>query len=176
MHASRCATTALAPVLGLLVGLAACTAAATPSPSTQPPSSAMASAPPGESERASAEATTRRSSTARVVTVAWGPIWDAVPASLPLPTGTTRANPGDPSIGIASGIYTTPLQPGAAIDTIKAAATRAGYSIEGISSGEDGSVALSLDGPAACRVMVTVKPLGSVRFLSVYYGADCPRP
>lgn len=86
------------------------------------------------------------------------------------------ATPADPSIGTTSGIYTTPLEPQAAADQLKAAFTTAGFSVEGLSSGEDGSVALSLNGTGTCRVMVTVKPLGNVRFLSVYYGADCPKP
>ena len=175
MHASRSAASAMTLLLGLAVGLAACTAAATPAPSV-PPSSAAARAPLEASPSAPAGASAPPSSAARIVTVAWGPIWDTVPASLPLPSGTKPATPADPSIGTASGIYTTPLDPAVAVDTLKAAFTKAGYSVEGISSGEDGSVALSLDGAGTCRVMVTVKPLGSVRFLSVYYGADCAKP
>ncbi len=175
MHASRSAASALALVLGFLVGLAACTAAATPAPSVAP-SSAAPSAPLAASPSAAAQASAPRSSSARIETVPWGPIWDAVPASFPLPAGTKPATPADPSIGVASGIYTTPLAPSAAGDMLKSAVVKAGYTVEGISSGEDGSVALSLNGPGSCRVMVVVKPLGSVRFLSVYYGADCPRP
>jgi hypothetical protein len=145
--------------------LAACTGAA--SPATAPASTptqtvAVVTPAPGA---------------ATVVTVAWGRIWDQVPASFPLPADAEPAQPADPVEGPSSGAFTTGLGVDEAARGIEAALTGAGWSLEAMTSGEDGSRNISAVGESSgCRSLVTVRPLGSVHFVTVYYGAGCPQP
>jgi hypothetical protein len=39
---------------------------------------------------------------------------------------------------------------------------------------EDGSFTLESVGDAGCRIQTTIAPLGSLTFVTVLYGADCP--
>jgi len=152
------AATGLFAMTGLL---AACVGAA--SPATAPTTSSPdPSASPGA---------------ATVVTVAWGRIWDRVPPSFPLPSDAQPAQPSDPVEGPSSGAFTTSLGVDEAAQGIGAALAGAGWSLEPMTSGEDGSRNVSAVGASPdCRSLVTVRPLGSVHFVTVYYGAGCPRP
>jgi len=161
-------------LVGLLAAtglLAACTGAA--SPATPPVN-------PGASASTSAQtpaAVTPAPAAATVVTVAWGKIWDRAPASFPLPSDAEPAQPVDPVVGPSSGAFTTSLGVDEAASGIEAALTTAGWSLQPITSGEDGSRNISAVGASpGCRSLVTVRPLGSVHFVTVYYGAGCPRP
>ena len=153
--------------------LAACTGAA--SPATTPSTSS-----PGPSASTPAQtpaAVTPAPGAATVVTVAWGEIWDRLPASFPLPSDAQPAQPADPVEGPSSGAFTTGLGVDEAAQGIGAALTGAGWSIEPMTSGEDGSRDISAVGASpGCQSLVTVRPLGSVHFVTVYYGAGCPRP
>jgi hypothetical protein len=151
--------------------LAACTGAASPATPTSNPG------PSASTPAQTLAAVTPAPGAATVVTVAWGKIWDRVPASFPLPSDAEPAQPADPAEGPSSGAFTTGLGVDEAAQGIEAALTAAGWSLEATTSGEDGSRNISAVGASpGCRSLVTVRPLGSVHFVTVYYGAGCPRP
>jgi hypothetical protein len=159
----------LVAVTGLL---AACIGAA--SPATVATSSARPSASAGAPAPSTAAP---EPGAATVLTVAWGRIWDRLPAGFPLLSDAEPAQPADPVAGPSSGTFTTGLGVDDAIQRLGAALTGAGWSLEATTSGEDGSKVISAVGTSAgCRSLVTVRPLGSMHFVSIYYGAGCPRP
>ena len=153
--------------------LAACTGAA--SPATAPATSSHG--PSASTPAQTLAAVTPAPGAATVVTVAWGKIWDRVPSSFPLPSDAEPAQPADPVEGPSSGVFTTSFGVNEAAQGIEAGLTAAGWSPGATTSGEDGSRNISAVGASpACRSLVTVRPLGSVHFVTVYYGAGCPRP
>ena len=175
--------------------LAACTGAASPatapttsnpSPSTSTPAQTLAAVTPTPSATLAAVTPTPSAtlavvtptpSAATVVTVAWGKIWDQVPSSFPLPSDAEPAQPADPVEGPSSGVFTTSFGVNEAAQSIEAGLTAAGWSLGAMTSGEDGSRDISAVGVSpGCRSRVIVRPLGSVHFVTVYYGAGCPRP
>ena len=153
--------------------LAACTGAA--SPATAPATSSHG--PAASTPAQTLAAVTPTPGAATVVTVAWGKIWDQVPSSFPLPSDAEPAQPADPVEGPSSGVFTTSLGVDKAAQGIEAGLTAAGWSLGAMTSGEDGSRDISAVGVSpGCRSRVIVRPLGSVHFVTVYYGAGCPRP
>ena len=170
----RTRSASLRAALGLVAAtglLAACVGTA--SPATAP---AAASAGPSTPVQASPAASSN-ADTAVVETVAWGRIWDRVPSSFPLPADAQPVQPADPVEGPSSGAFGTGLGVDGAAQGIESALKAAGWSIEAVTSGEDGSRDISAVGAnAACRSLVVVRPLGSLHFVTVYYGAGCPRP
>lgn len=164
--------------------LAACTGAASPAtapatsshgPSASTPAQTLAAVTPAPS--APLAAVTPTPGAATVVTVAWGKIWDRVPSSFPLPSDAEPAQPADPVEGPSSGVFTTSFGVNEAAQGIEAGLTAAGWSLGATTSGEDGSRDISAVGASPdCRSRVIVRPLGSVHFVTVYYGAGCPRP
>jgi hypothetical protein len=164
--------------------LAACTGAASPAtapatsshgPSASTPAQTLAAVTPAPS--AALAAITPAPGAATVVTVAWGKIWDRVPSSFPLPSDAEPAQPADPVEGPSSGVFTTSFGVNEAAQGIEAGLTAAGWSLGATTSGEDGSRDISAVGASPdCRSRVIVRPLGSVHFVTVYYGAGCPRP
>jgi len=161
-------------LVGLFAGtglLAACAGAASPATPTSSPG------PSASTPAQTLAAATPAPGVARVVTVAWGSIWDQVPSSFPLPSDAEAAQPADPVVGPSSGAFTTGLGVDEAAQRIQAALTAAGWSMGATTSGEDGSREIPAVGASpGCRSLVTVRALGSVRFITVYYGAGCPRP
>jgi len=175
--------------------LAACTGAASPatapatsnsSPAASTPAQTLAAVTPTPSAALAAitptpsaalAAITPAPGAATVVTVAWGKIWDRVPSSFPLPSDAEPAQPADPVEGPSSGVFTTSFGVDEAAQGIEAGLTAAGWSLGATTSGEDGSRDISAVGASpGCRSRVIVRPLGSVHFVTVYYGAGCPRP
>jgi len=175
--------------------LAACTGAASPatapatsnsSPAASTPAQTLAAVTPTPSAALAAitptpsaalAAITPAPGAATVVTVAWGKIWDRVPSSFPLPSDAEPAQPADPVEGPSSGVFTTSFGVNEAAQGIEAGLTAAGWSLGATTSGEDGSRDISAVGASPdCRSRVIVRPLGSVHFVTVYYGAGCPRP
>jgi hypothetical protein len=171
----RVGVRALAGLVAVIGLLAACTGAASPvtAPTTPSPvPSASASTVAG-----TPAPVTPGPGAAAVVTVAWGRIWDRLPASFPLPSDAEPAQPADPVEGPSSGSFTTGLGVDEAVGELRAALTTAGWSLEATTTGEDGSRAIAASGVSSgCRSLVTVRPLGSMHFVSIYYGAGCPRP
>jgi hypothetical protein len=144
--------------------LAACTVAASLGPSAPTSTRAVATATPAPSAPS-------------VVTVAWGRIWDQVPSSFPLLPDAEPAQPADPVAGPSSGTFTTGLGVDEATQRIQAALRGAGWSLGAMTSAEDGSHEIPAVGAnPGCRSLVTVRALGSMHFVTVYYGAGCPRP
>jgi hypothetical protein len=175
--------------------LAACTGAASPAtapatsshgPSASTPAQTLAAVTPAPSAALAAitpapsaalAAITPAPGAATVVTVAWGKIWDRVPSSFPLPSDAEPAQPADPVEGPSSGVFTTSFGVNEAAQGIEAGLTAAGWSLGATTSGENGSRDISAVGASPdCRSRVIVRPLGSVHFVTVYYGAACPRP
>jgi hypothetical protein len=164
--------------------LAACTGAASPAtapatsshgPAASTPAQTLAAVTPAPS--AALAAITPAPGPATVVTVAWGKIWDRVPSSFPLPSDAEPAQPADPVEGPSSGVFTTSFGVNEAAQGIEAGLTAAGWSLGATTSGEDGSRDISAVGASPdCRARVIVRPLGSVHFVTVYYGGGCPRP
>jgi hypothetical protein len=160
---------ALAGLLAATGLLASCVGAASPAPSSP--------APPASTPASTLAAATAAPGTATVVAVAWGRIWDRVPASFPLPADAEPAQPADPVEGPSSGAFTTGLGVAEAAQRVETSLTAAGWSLEATTSGEDGSRDISAVGASpACRSLVVVRPLGGMHFVTVYYGAGCPRP
>jgi hypothetical protein len=166
------AARALVGLVAATLLLAACVGAASPA------TVATSSAGPSTSAGAPApSASTANPGAATILTVAWGMIWDRLPAGFPLPSDAEPAQPADPVAGPSSGTFTTGLGVDDAVQRLEAALTSAGWSLEATTSGEDGSRAIPAVGASAgCRSLVTVRPLGSMHFVSIYYGAGCPRP
>ena len=159
-------------VAGLLAAtglLASCVGAASPAPSSP--------APPASASATTLAAATPASGAATVVAVAWGRIWDRVSAGFPLPPDVKPAQPADPVEGPSSGAFTTSLSVTDAAQRIETSLAAAGWSLEATTTGEDGSRDISAVGASpACRLLVVVRPLGGMHFVTVYYGAGCPRP
>ena len=160
---------ALAGILAAAGLLASCVGAA---------SSGLSSPDPAVSTSATTlAATTPAPGAATVVAVAWGRIWDRVPASFPLPSDAAPAQPADPVEGPSSGAFTTGLSVTDAAQRIETSLAAASWSLEATTTGEDGSRDISAVGASpACRSLVVVRPLGGMHFVTVYYGAGCPRP
>ena len=157
------------------LGVAACSASgASPSPTLEP-TAAIASpavATPGRSAAASSAAP---SASASRTTTGWGEIWDAVPATFPVPAGASAADLPD---GPFSGTYTTAAKAAATASAIADGLGAGGYpTVDAGSPAEDGSVTIDATGSAAaCRVQVTVRPLGGLTAIEILYGSACPAP
>jgi hypothetical protein len=159
--------------LALVVALTAvaCNASgASPTPTPEP--TAEVGSPivgtPGASAAVPA-ATTGRTSTG------WGEIWDAVPGAFPLPAGASAADLAD---GPFSGTYTTSSAAAPTADAIAAGLRAGGYgAVDAGSPAENGSVTIDAAGSAAaCRVRVSVRPLGGLTAIEILYGSGCPAP
>ncbi len=165
-------------LVGLLAAaglLAACIGGARPATTSAP--SSPSPAPSASTLVPTLAAATPAPGAAAVVTVAWGRIWDRVPAEFPLPSDAEPAQPADPVEGPSSGAFTTSLGVADAATGIETALKAAGWSLEATAPGEDGSRDISAVGASPnCRSRVTVRALGSMHFVTVYYGAGCPRP
>jgi hypothetical protein len=174
----------LVPAAVLALVLAACGGGATPSPSaaTSDPSvtaapatpSATASAPtptdiPGGSDRTPGPEP-------GTIETSWGTAWETLPDGFPLPPGLTPAEPGDPAEEPSSGAFVVERAVDDVAEQARAALDGAGYSIEALGGpAEDGSLVIDAVGQdPACRIRVTVRPLGGLTLVSVLFGAACP--
>jgi hypothetical protein len=106
----------------------------------------------------------------------WGTAWEALPAGFPLPPGMTPAEPGDPADELSSGAFVVERDVDAVAEQARAGLRGAGYSIEALGGpAEDGSIVVDAVGQdPACRIRVTVRPLGGLTLVSVLFGAACP--
>ncbi len=169
----------LAFVAGLVAG---CAGSATARPAASTPIATAAPAGSAQPTRPSPTPVERPSTTpgaadaAALIDTSWGKAWDRIPVGFPIPVGARPATPGDPTAGPASAVYVTDLTVEVTVARIEAGLGGLGLSVDGVGSGEDGSAVLTLAGAGSCQAQVTVRPLGSVRFITVYYGAGCPRP
>ncbi len=103
----------------------------------------------------------------------WGRIWDALPASFPLPPDTVPTETGE---GPASATMSVGSSAQQAAKVVQAGLGDAGYSIEAASGpSEDGSFVIDAVGVTPeCRVQVRLTPLSGTTSMVVMFGADCP--
>jgi len=103
----------------------------------------------------------------------WGPIWDAVPDTFPVPDG---AVPADPLEGPVSGAWTVPVTSANAPEL--AGFYQAGLDDIGWGTGidgplEDGSYAVWSSNAYGCDTLTTIQPRGDESLVTVLFGAGC---
>lgn len=156
----------IAALAAAVVVAAGCGATLSPSPATPPaptPTSTPLEPPPTENPVPLPATQTDTE---------WGRIWDALPASFPLPTGARPTQTGE---GPASAILDVPGDAEATMTNLRSALELAGFSLESLSGPlEDGSQVLESIGEGGCRIQASVAPLGGTTILTVRYGAACP--
>lgn len=110
------------------------------------------------------------------IETSWGTAWESLPAGFPLPPGLSPAEPGDPADELSSGAFVVERDVDEVAEQARAALDGAGYSIEALGGpAEDGSLVVDAVGQdPACRIRVTVRPLGGLTLVSVLFGAACP--
>ncbi len=167
----------LAGLLSIAIAVAACGSTA-PSPSAPAAATGTAAAP------ASAEASAPAETAPNGATVPpaegqtdtdWGRIWDTLPSGFPTYPGAVLSE--EAATGPASAVYVVEGGEPAKIATwFQQALETAGYSTDAPSGPmEDGSYVLDSSGEdPACRLSVTIAPLGGTTSLTVLYGAACP--
>ncbi len=104
----------------------------------------------------------------------WGPIWDALPPSYPVPDG---AEPADAASGPVSGAYTVAQGVSTArqlADYYAAALDEAGFGGTGIDGPlEDGSFQVWSTSGYGCDSRVTILPRGQESLVTVLFSALC---
>jgi len=154
--------------------LAGCTAGgASPSPTVEPTAVIASPVVATPAQGGSGAPSGAPAATPTRTTTEWGEIWDAVPASFPVPSDATRA---DLPAGPFSGTYTTATASAAVTDAMATALRGGGYSTVTVTGPmEGGAVTIEADGAAAgCRVQATVRPLGALTAIEILYGSACP--
>jgi hypothetical protein len=158
----------IAPIV-LLV--AACGPAPTPSSSSM-----SASAPPSTEAPAASPASLAPtgSAVADQTDTEWGRIWDAVPAGFPRYPGSAPAD--DSSDEPASARYAIDGgDPATVASWYQDALEQATFSTVGMNGpGEDGRFVIDSVGEGDCRIQTTITPLGGMTFVAIWYGAGCP--
>lgn len=167
----------LAGLLSVALAVAACgstsptpSSVASPTVAAAPTTSAEASEP---AESAPVEATA--GPVEGQTDTEWGRIWDSLPSGFPKYPGATLSD--EAATGPASAVYVVEGGEPAAIATwFQQAFETATYSTDALSGPlEDGSYVLDSSGQdPACRLSVTIAPLGGTTSLTVMYGASCP--
>lgn len=105
----------------------------------------------------------------------WGRIWDSLPSGFPKYPGAVLSD--EAATGPASAVYVVEGgEPVAMATWFQQAFETATYSTDSLSGPlEDGSYVLDSSGQdPACRLSVTIAPLGGTTSLTVMYGAGCP--
>lgn len=101
----------------------------------------------------------------------FGPIWDALPPSFPIPADAVPTEPQGP----ASGAYALGMPTSQAQAFVVSGLTAAGWSVDVGSPLEDGTVVIEATGPAdGCRTEVRLTPRSGTVSMSVLYAASCP--
>ena len=165
----------LAALIVIALLAAACTSVgATAAPSASAPAaSSGVVASPSDSPRPTVSAKPSPSPKVTQTDTGWGRIWDAVPASFPLPAGASPVAADRP----ASGAWSLSSGDAATVtNDLKSALEAAGYSTAGVDGPlEDGSRIIdSVGKPGTCHVQTRVTPLGTTITITVLFGAACP--
>jgi hypothetical protein len=167
----RTRSIAVSALLSLVVGACGFGAGA---PSAPPSPSPTATIAPPETERP-IPTDTFNPSLPRQSESEWGPIWDAVPASYPIPDG---AVPADADHGPVSGAYTVAKDvatPRAIGEFYRDAIEEDGFGGTGLDGPvEDGSFTVWSSNGYGCETRVTILPRGDESLITVLYGALCP--
>ena len=170
---------AFAGLVAIGFAVAACTSAGTSAapggPSSSPAASAAAGASASTAPSPSPTVSPKPSPSPRITQTdtGWGRIWDAVPASFPLPAGASPVQPDR----AASGAWSLSSGDAATVTSdLRSALEAAGYSTAGVSGPlEDGSRIIdSVGQPSTCHVQTRVTPLGTTITITVLFGAACP--
>lgn len=134
-----------------------------------------ASTPPGSDEPSTPGSPTAAAETGQTDTD-WGRIWDALPEAFPVYPGATPAD--DTVAEVVSATFALEgADPRTLASWMQTELERAMYATEALNGPlEDGSFVLDLTGKGACRIQVSVAPLGSLTTVAVRYGAACPEP
>lgn len=127
----------------------------TPGPSTGSATASPKSTPPGK-------------------TVSdWGPIWEGIPMSFPLPPG---AEPAGEVGEVTSAVFV--VSPAGDADALARfyvdAFSGAGYIVDSDGPLEDGSYIVNARRAAGCRMQTRSSIDGGNALLTIQYGADCP--
>ncbi len=107
----------------------------------------------------------------------WGRIWDTVPAAFPVFPAATPSE--EAATGPASAVY---VVEGSKADQIatwyQQAFETSAFHTDSLSGPfEDGGYLLESSGDdPACRLSLTIAPLGGTVGLTLLYGAGCPHP
>jgi hypothetical protein len=102
----------------------------------------------------------------------FGTIFDALPQSFPKLPGQEPADTGE---GPTSGSFVVTMGVDAASAAIISGLKAQGWTVESISTLEDGSTVIALTGPVArCAAEVRFVPVSGTLMMSVLYGASCP--
>jgi hypothetical protein len=160
--AVACGPTSVSPTASVT---ATHTAVATPSVVASGPASDPAEPTPGATPRPSAGQTD----------TAWGRIWDSLPSGFPMYPGATPSD--ETAIEPATAVYVVDDAEASALATwFQDAFEKAAYHTDALSGPfEDGGYLLESSGDdPACRVSLTIAPLGGTTSLTVLYGAVCP--
>ncbi len=105
----------------------------------------------------------------------WGRIWDTLPSGFPMYPGATPSE--EAASGPATAVYVVDgADPSAIATWFQEAFELAAYHTDALSGPfEDGGYVLDSSGDdPACRLSVTISPLGGTTSLTVLYGAACP--
>lgn len=163
----------------LLIALAAAACSSTsPSPPVSPSAVGTATPAPSAATSASAEPTPAGATVppaAGQTDTEWGRIWDTLPSGFPKYPGATLSE--EAATGPASAVYVVEGgEPSRIATWFQQAFETASYSTDALSGPmEDGSYTLDSSGQdPACRLSVTIAPLGGTTSLTVMYGAACP--
>jgi hypothetical protein len=164
-----------APIVGVvLAALLAAGCLAGPSAPPTTPTGTPGGAPVGGAPTAGPASLRPSPSLPSQTDTPWGRIWDALPASFPLPAGAVPTQTG---AGPDSGEWQVDTPPAGTTDDLAAALGRAGYRVDRSGPYEDGSFVLEATAGDACRARVTIAPLGQssgLTLVTVLFGAGCP--
>jgi hypothetical protein len=154
-------------VAGLLA--AACTPAPSPNPS--------GTAAPGTTDLPSAPVATVAGSPGPSLPsqtdTAWGRIWDALPSTFPAAPGSQVAT--DTGARASSGQLIVPVARDEVVQFYRQTFREAGSTIGTEGPLEDGSVVVTADDGAGCRIQLSVRATGSQQsMVTVLFGAGCP--
>lgn len=104
---------------------------------------------------------------------AWGPIWNTVPDSFPVPIDAAEA---DPPQGPVSGAWSVPkadVSPVALAGFYRDALIENGWLANVDGPLEDGSYTIASIAAGNCKTLTTITPRGSESLVTVLFGASC---
>ena len=159
--------------IAALVGAGLLAAACTPGPSATPTSTRTG----GETAAPSAPGATSGASPGPSLPsqtdMAWGRIWDALPASFPMGPGSQLAT--DTGQGASSGQLIVPAPRDAVVMFYRQAFRDANDTFGTEGPLEDGSVTVTATDGYRCQIQLTVRGTGPQEsMVTVLYGAGCP--
>ncbi len=161
----------------LIFAIALVVAACGPAASTSTPTTASAATPAPTAETSGSPVSSPSTAPTHGQTdTGWGRIWDTVPPGFPAfpgarPADDATSEPASARFVVEGG------DPLAIASWLQDALEQATFSTLGLNGpGEHGGYVIDSAGEGDCRIQTTIAPLGSSRFVSVLYGADCPGP